>query len=404
MNPSVQFEISEYSESTVALLNPPDLFQQHPVRLRKAHIGILVLLTLISRWFSRSLPYFVDGPGHVKAVQDGTLIIQPPGYFLFNFTGLIVSKLFHVNPSVSLSIINITFGVSAVLVFYILSTRFFDLEHSWMLSLVYAASPLVWFVSDIHSTYAAMTFFAPLLFLLIETENHFVFGCLAWSLMAGFRPSDGVFVVPWMLYQGMSQPWSTRIKGGVVAAAGALLWWLPTAKRMGGGFLSPITASKSQVSGLAQGPLTTHLSVHSAMNLLRGFSGMLMAWGVLLPFLIVGAIVLWRRHSAVKSSLIWMIPGIAYFLLYYVADAPYFSFCIAPGLLIVGFFMRDVAKPFRSAIYSCAIAASLLFIFLAHPVEPNSKPKAIFDAYFLKYSVWSLKHQYGPALSSLLGR
>jgi hypothetical protein len=90
MNPSVQFEISEYSESTVALLNPPDLFQQHPVRLKKAHIGILVLLTLIFRWFSRSLPYFVDGPGHVKAVQDGTLIIQPPGYFLFNFTGLIV--------------------------------------------------------------------------------------------------------------------------------------------------------------------------------------------------------------------------------------------------------------------------------------------------------------------------
>jgi hypothetical protein len=398
-----RFEVSDHSEPTVAFLNPLILFQQHPVRLRAVHMGILFLLTLMTRWASRSLPYFVDGPGHVKAVQDGTLIIQPPGYFLFEFTGLIVSKLFQVSPSVSLSIVNIMFGVSAVLVFYFLSTRFFDLEHSLMLSLVYAASPLVWFVADIHSTYAAMTLFAPLLFLLVETENHFVLGCLAWSFMAGFRPSDGVFVVPWMLYHGISQTWSTRIKGGVVAVAGVLLWWLPTAQRMGGRFFSPITASKSMASSVAHGPLTSHLSLLSVMNVMRGFSGMLIAWGVLLPFLAIGAAILWHRHSAVKSSLIWMIPGIAFFLLYYVADATYFSFCVAPGLIIVGFFLRDLAKPLRSAVYSCAITASLLFIFLAHPIEPNSKPKAILDAYFMKYSVWSLKHQYGPTLSSLLG-
>jgi hypothetical protein len=138
-------------------------------------------------------------------------------------------------------------------------------------------------------------------------------------------------------------------------------------------------------------------------NVIRGFSGMLIAWGVLLPFLAIGAAILWRRHSAVKSSLIWMIPGFAYFLLYYIADASYFSFCVAPGLLIVGFLLRDLAKPLRSAVYSCAITASLLFIFLAHPIEPNSKPKAFLDAYFMKYSVWSLKHQYAPTLSDLLG-
>ena len=81
MNPSVQFEISEYSESTVALLNPPDLFQQHPGRLRKAHIGILVLLTLISRWLSRSLPYFVDGPGHVKPFRTERSLSSRPVTF-----------------------------------------------------------------------------------------------------------------------------------------------------------------------------------------------------------------------------------------------------------------------------------------------------------------------------------
>lgn len=398
-----QLEVSDHSESKISFLNPLGLFRQHRVRLMAAHTGILLLLTLMSRWASRSLPYFVDGPEHAKAIQVGTLIIQPPGYFLFELTGLMVSKLFHVSPSASLSIVNIMFGVSAVLVFYFLSTRFFDLQHSFMLSLAYAASPLVWFVSDIHSTYAAMTFFAPLLFLLVEAENHFVLGCLAWSFMAGFRPSDGVFVVPWMLYHGMSQTWSTRIKGGVVAVAGVLLWWLPTAKRMGGGFFSPITASRSMASKVAHGPLTSHLSLLSLMNVIRGFSGMLIAWGILLPFLTIGAAILWRRHSAVKSSLIWMIPGISYFLLYYIADASYFSFCVAPGLLIVGFLLCDLAKPLRSAVYSCAITASLLFMFLAHPIEPNSKPKALLDAYFMKYSVWSLKHQYGPTLSDLLG-
>ena len=398
-----RFKVSDHSEPPIVFVNPFGLFRQHPVRLRAVHMGILLLLTLMSRWASRSLPYFVDGPRHVEAVQDGTLFIQPPGYFLFEFTGLIVSKLLHVSPSVSLSIVNIMFGVSAVLVFYFLATRFFDLEHSLMLSMVYAATPLVWFVADIHSTYAAMTFFAPLLFLLVETENHFVLGCLAWSFMAGFRPSDGVFVVPWMLYHGIRQTWGSRIKGGVVAAAGVLLWWLPTAQRMGGGFFSPITASKSMASSVAHGPLSSHPSLLSVMNVMRGFSAMLIAWGVLLPFLAIGAVILWHRHSAVKSSLIWMIPGISYFLLYYIADASYFSFCVAPGLLIVGFLLCELAKPLRTAVYSCAITASLLFIFLAHPIEPNSKPKAFLDAYFIKYSVWSLKHQYGPTLSDLLG-
>ncbi len=211
-----------------------------PVSARPIHVGVLIVFALVLRCSSVSAPYFADSFRHVNAIASGSLILQPPGYFLFNFTGLITSKLLHLSIVHALDVINIFFGVSGAVVFYLLCGLLFDVQHAFLLSLVYACSPLSWFASDIQCTYASMTFFAPVLLFLIKGKNKFVLGCFVWGIMTGFRPSDGCFVLPWMLYEALELTWSTRLKGATVGSGkfpfvvdtdcAALRWRDPSAR------------------------------------------------------------------------------------------------------------------------------------------------------------------------------
>lgn len=377
----------------------------HPISwAQRIQVGVLAVFALALRGSSISLPYFADSFRHVNAIANGSLTIQPPGYFLFNLSGLIVSRLLHLGIPQALDVINIFFAVSGVVVFYALCRLLFDGQHAFLLSLAYACSPLTWFAADIQCTYAAMIFFAPLLLFLIRGKKYFVWGCLAWALMTGFRPSDGFFVLPWMLYEAIDVTWSARVKGAALAAAGGLLWWIPTAQRFGGGILSPITSSRSQAAGVAKGVLTGHASLYSLVNFVRGCTGMTIAWGILTPLVAIAILWLWRNDAWVRSLTVWMTPGIAFFLLYYVSDATYFSYCVAPGLLAVGFFfVRLGRKKLQAGFYSVAIACSLLFMFGLRPIAPKSKSRALVDAYYVSFTAWALRHQYGPTLLELLG-
>ncbi len=330
-------------------------------------------------------------------------MVQPPGYFLFHFSGMVLVQILHVSPSIALRVLNLSFGVGAVVVFSLLCGYYFQPRHALLLSLTYAASPLVWFAADIHSTYAAMTFFAPLLFLVMEARKQFLLGCFVWAMMTGFRPSDGAFVLPWVLYQSWSQPWMVRIKGFVVSTLVLLVWWIPTAQRFGGALFSPLTASGSTASRHAQGLLATGFSRHAATDVLRGFSGMVIAWGLLLPLIAAGAWLLGRRDRLVQSSLVWIMPGILFFLLYYMADATYLSFCVAPGLLIVGLLLRRFSTSRQTAVYVSVLVVAVAFFLGAQPIPATSKTRAVLDSYFLKYTAWSLQHQYAPRLAVLLG-
>jgi len=263
---------------------------------------------------------------------------------------------------------------------------------------------VAWFASDIQCTYASATFFAPLLLFLVRGKKYFAWGCFAWAIMAGFRPADGGFVLPWMLYEAIGVTWSARLKGLVLAAAGFLLWWIPTAQRFGGTFLAPVTKSRGQAATLAKGVLAGHPSLYALTNCVRACTAMTLAWGILTPLVVIAIVWLWRHDGWVRSLAVWMTPGVAFFLLYYISDAVLFSFCVAPGFLVVGFLLARMGrKRLQTAIYSAAVACSLIFMYGARPVSSKTKLGAVVDAYFVSFSAWALQHQYGPTLKELIG-
>ena len=365
--------------------------------------GALALLTLLLRILGASGPYFADSSRHIRAIESGLLVIHAPGYILFNTTGFFLAHLLHLSAGSALQVLNITFSVAGSVVFYLLLTRFPGISSPFWLALVYVCSPVVWFSGDVHCTYAAAAFFAPLLILVVEGERRFVLGCVVWALMTGFRPSDGVFVLPWMVFRSLRFGWRERLTGIAAAVPIVAAWWIPTVARYGGGWLSPLRYSGEQVQGLAQGVLTGQLALHALVNAAHAAAGMIMTWGVLTAAVCLEMAASVRRADA-RSMTIFLVPGLAFFLLYFVSDAPYFAFAAAAGMVLAGERLAKWPDGRRRLGYAAAICASVLFMLCARTVDGTaSKMRAVADAYFLKYSVPSLREQRDPRLASLLG-
>ena len=129
---------------------------------------------------------------------------------------------------------------------------------------------------------------------------------------------------------------------------------------------------------------------------------MALGWGILLPLVCAAVFGSWRRSKPVLSVLIWTVPGLAFFLLYYVADPVYVVYFVAPGLLAAGMWM--VKKQFRrrTPVYVANVVFCLAFMLLAHPVPGSGTAVSVLDAYVLKFTRWSLRHQYAPTLSGLM--
>jgi hypothetical protein len=371
-------------------------------RLPSFQCAILILLTLLLRILSRSGPYYVDALRHVSAIETGRLVIHAPGYFLFNATGFLLSRLLHVSAGAALQILNVGFSVLGVAVFYLFVSRLKTISSPFLLSLAYSCSPIVWFSGEIHSSYAAMTFFAPLLLLVLEAEGRFVWGCVIWAVMTGFRPSDGVFVLPWMIYHSLRFPSKERLAGLIAAIAVVAAWWIPTSERIGGGLLSPLLTSHEQVGGLAQGVLTGHFGLHAAVNVVHTVAGIVMTWGLLTPAAFLG-VAAWTRSSTARSMTIFLAPGLAFFLLYFFSDGTYLAYAAPAGMVLAGIYLADRRFARPRMFYGAAISASLLFMILARPADGKpSSLRAVFDSYFVRYSVPSLKEQRDPRLAKLL--
>jgi hypothetical protein len=376
---------------------------------RGLRCSALALLTFILRIVSASGPYFSDAFRHIRAIQSGLLVIHPPGYLVFNLTGFLLARLLHVSAADALQILNISFSMGGAAAFYLFVSRSNAFASPFWLSLAYVCSPIVWFSADVHSSYAALTFFAPLLILVVDSERSFVWGCLVWAFMTAFRPSDGVFVLPWMAFQALRFPRKKWHTGAVIAALVTAAWWIPTSMRykaLGAPPSAPtggLLYSDDQVHGLAQGVLTGHFGIHALVNAFHAISGMVMVWGLLTPLVCLGAAKAIRQATA-RSMTIFLTPGVLFFVLYYVSDAPYFAYTAAPGIVLAGVALAKWSPAQQRASLVAAVCASLIFMIAARPIDTKgSKVRAVADAYFLKYSIDALKEQKDPRLASLLG-
>ena len=363
----------------------------------KWHTVALLLLTLLARLATLSAPYYVDGPNHVKAVQDGSLFIQPPGYFLFAWSARAIVLVSHLSAANAISLMNVAFSVAGMWIVRKITAELFPGLAGLLLACCYAASNVVWFAAEIHSTYASMTFFAPLLFYVLIVKNHIRLAWIVWALLSGFRPSDGVFLLPFMLYASLKRPWRESLIGVLLAVPICAVWYIPTLSHFGGSVSSTLSAANQQIGQLPSGILVHGFTPKGFNNLLHFLFGTINAWNILLPFVVLG---LFQRDRMKWLCVAWMLPATLFFALYFVSDSLYFAFLVAPGIVLAGLGLRRLFSPRGFAITtSASVLLASLHMLLLRPIPARNVPTAVLDSYSLEYTSWALKHQYAKRLS-----
>jgi hypothetical protein len=362
---------------------------------------LLGVLTFASRLIFTSSPYFVDGPRHVYFIEHGQIFVSsPPGYFLFGKTAKIISDLLNVSAATAISIMNVSFSSCGAIIFANLATRLIPGTLGILLALCYAFSDTVWFVSDIHSTYAAMTFFVPaVLYAICIDESGGLLTGVLWAAMTGFRPSDGVFLLPFVLFAVGRRGMRHILIFAIAALPVLAVWYIPTAIHFGGGLLSPLTTAGGQAHHLANGLFVNEPWQRKIGNLVHIAFGSFNAWNILTPFLFIGC---FSRTTWTRAALLCLTPGLLFFTFYFFSDSTYYAYLVAPGLLLAGIGLQQLRPRYGVTVTFLALLISIAQMTIARPLQSRTVTAAIVNAYCLKYSGWGIRNQYDPRLRDTL--
>jgi hypothetical protein len=338
--------------------------------------------------------YFADGPSNVEAILDKTYVIQFPGYWLFNR----IAGLFP-DPATTISVMNILFSVAGVVVFYF-TARFFCSRWSALLAaLAYSTVFYAWFSGEVHSTYPSQLLFPVAVFyLLLRHERDHArwqlwFAAAVFAVGAGFRPSDGAFLLPMAIYYSFSRLKRTEaLQFFAIFGALCLGWLIPTylaLQRDAGG----LTETREYVYGIL-----TILSVLRKVNLytLANFARYVVPltaalWPVL-GFAISNAI-RERADWRVKALILWIVPGSLFFVLVMITDPVYLNF-LTPAILLLA-----VGAPRAMALTT--VWNLVLFVTLS-PVPSQNIAVDVADCYVLQYTRHGIQRHTALRLPELL--
>lgn len=358
---------------------------------------LLSVFTLVTRVLCRGPLYFGDGPSQVESIRAGMYIIQPPGYWLFNR----IAGLFS-DPVTAMLAMNILFSVAGVVVFYYAALFFTDRWNAFLAALAYSTIFYVWFSGEVHTTYASQLLFPVATFYLLM---HYDKNRRTWALWlaalsiaagAGMRPTDGVFLIPLVLYYAWVR--MRRREAAVLVVLIVVIsmgWLVPTwiaFEKYGdgvpgfAGYVSYITKKQSVFTGIRMYTLAN--PVRYVLPIVVGL------WPVL-GIAVRNAIK--NRHDwRVRAMLLWIIPGSLFFVFVLISDAMYLDF-LTPAILLLA--ISACAQKPRLMILT-AVWNSFVFLALA-PVPSRSLPVNVVNSYVLRTTRRAIEMRYTAKISEM---
>jgi 4-amino-4-deoxy-L-arabinose transferase-like glycosyltransferase len=360
--------------------------------------AILAVFTLVTRIVCRGPLYFGDGPDEIASIAAKSYIIQPPGYWLYIWTAGRFS-----DPVLAMTVMNILFSVAGVVVFYYTACFFTSRLNAFLAALAYSTIFYIWFSGEVHSTYASQILFpVGTYYLLLRSERERAkwmlwVAALLFSLGAGIRPSDGMFLIPLVLYFAIFR--MSRKDAAVflsLITVFCLGWLIPTwvaFERYDDGFRAFSTyvemVSKKQ-------SVLTGVRMYTLANPVRYVLPLLVGFWPVLGLVIRNAI---RNYSdwRIKSLLIWIVPGSLFFIFSLISDAPYLNYLTAAILLLA------VSAPSKSAgklLVSTALSNAFVFLALG-PVPSQKLSVNIVNGFVLRCTRGGIEQRYNKTLSQM---
>jgi hypothetical protein len=103
---------------------------------------------------------------------------------------------------------------------------------------------------------------------------------------------------------------------------------------------------------------------------------------------------LFVREKKRTDLAVYVFPGLLFYVLYFFSDPSYFSYILAPVVVLAGLGLQRFRPALAHAIVAVAILLSIAQMTLLHPIRYKNASEAALDAYVLEYSGWGLKHEY----------
>ncbi|MGD0156491.1 MAG: glycosyltransferase family 39 protein [Terracidiphilus sp.] len=360
--------------------------------------ALLTLFVLVSRILCRGPLYFADGPGHIASIQSKTYIIQPPGYWLFDRTAGLFS-----DPALAITVMNILFSVAGVVAFYYTACFFTSRINSFLAALAYATIFYIWFSGEIHSTYASQILFpVGTYYLLLSYERDrskwmLWLAALIFAVGAGLRPTDGMFLIPMVLYFAVFRmPRKAAFLFLSLITVLCLGWLIPTwvaFERYDDGvkafatYVTSVSKMQSVLTGVRMYTLAN--PVRYVLPLVIGF------WPVLA--LVFRNALRNRSDWRVKSLLVWIVPGSLFFILSLMVCAPYLDFLTAAILLLA------VSAPSAWAgrlLIVTAVWNSFVFLALG-PIPSQRLSVNVVNGFVLRCTRGGIEQRYNTILSDM---
>jgi hypothetical protein len=379
-----------------------------PDERRRAHFEVypwlLAAVVLASRALTAGPIYFVDGPSHVGAARAQTYVIQPPGYWLFNRT-----IAFFPDPEKGIVFLNWTFSVLGVVVFYYAARLLVQKRVAQLGAAVYGAVFFAWFAGDVHSTYASQLLFPVLVFLFFLLhlgQPRFVYllgASTAYAIGAGFRPTDGFFLGFMFLYYVLRHaPLRQAVSCVALATVLCLGWLVPTIDAyVKGGLLNSSVVYSSAITTQVS-PLFHGITYRTMANVARFVVPVVVAfWPLLVPILQTAPKV---RDETVKLLWLWIAPGAAYLVLFFMADAPYLNFLTAAVLLLAMKQLDSAAPVLRTLLLASCLVTNVGIFLLFIPIPSSSVAVNALNVFVGKYTRYAVRNRWQPNLSDIIDR
>ena len=366
--------------------------------------GLLMMFVIATRMYTSGELYFQDGVKHVQNIADGILVIQVPGYWLFN---AFISNFS--DYAIAIETVNVLFSVFGAIIFYQVALLLAEITLARLSALAYVSIFYMWFAGNIHSTYASQIMFPISVFwmlLLHAQKGRFAYiavACILFSLGAGFRPSDGFLMLPFlMFYCFIHLRFRELLYCFFITSVVCLAWLIPTEleyRKIGESLLDMLGYTSKLTQEIS--PLKAGFSYRSAANVARVVLPFVVAFWIIIPLMFWPAL---RKLDEInKLLLLWIVPGLLFFALYYMGPAPYLNFLTAAVVLLA---LNNAAK-FKSekvarVLFAGCFVWNLSVFLLFTPIPGASVLTQAVNVYVGSYTKYGIQNQQRANLSKVV--
>lgn len=272
---------------------------------------------------------------------------QPPGYILYlSFASLF--RAFGADTNTALVLVSvIASGLGAAAIFA-LARRFAPAPAAFIAAVAFACDPLVWTYGVVAYPYAllgalSVTLAALFLHARDAGPRWLAFASLAFGLVGGFR--QDLYLLLGVLWLWMLAPatWRLRALCAGCAAAGMVVWLIPTAALSGG--LGAYLSALGQQTDQVRSTYSVQAQGLEALWENARFTLYALAWGLLAFSILLagvgaarGLVFLRERRASVggraRFFAAWLLPGATFYIAVHIGEWGY-VLSILPGLYVL---------------------------------------------------------------------